>query len=96
MWPLPIRELFFVGSAAQKKMEALGLHTIGQLAACDLELLKAHLGRSCAVLIHQYANGVDETLLRNGTLSIKPMATVLPCPGTSLIVTMHARCCCPL
>lgn len=60
MWPLPIRELFFVGSAAQKKMEALGLHTIGQLAACDLELLKAHLGRSYAVLIHQYANGVDE------------------------------------
>lgn len=60
MWPLPIRELFFVGSAAQKKMEALGLHTIGQLAACDLELLKAHLGKSYAVLIHQYANGVDE------------------------------------
>ena len=60
MWPLPIRELFFVGSAAQKKMEALGLHTIGQLAACDLELLKAHLGKRYAVLIHQYANGVDE------------------------------------
>ena len=59
MWPLPIRELFFVGSAAQKKMEALGLHTIGQLAACDLELLKAHLGKRYAVLIHQYANGVD-------------------------------------
>ena len=59
MWPLPIRELFFVGSAAQKKMEALGLHTIGQLAACDLELLKAHLGKRYAVLIHHYANGVD-------------------------------------
>lgn len=59
MWPLPIRELFFVGEAAQKKMENLGLHTIGQLAACDLSLLKAHLGEKYAVLIHQYANGVD-------------------------------------
>lgn len=59
MWPLPIRELFFVGQAAQKKMEGLGLHTIGQLASCDLEILKAHLGSSYAVLIHQYANGID-------------------------------------
>lgn len=59
MWPLPIRELFFVGGAAQKKMENLGLHTIGQLASCDLALLKAHLGEKYAVLIHQYANGVD-------------------------------------
>lgn len=61
MWPLPIRELFFVGGAAQKKMENLGLHTIGQLAACDLDLLKAHLGEKYAVLIHQYANGIDDS-----------------------------------
>lgn len=59
MWPLPIRSLFFVGSSAQKKMEDLGLHTIGQLAACDLTLLKAHLGEKYAILIHQYANGID-------------------------------------
>ncbi|MCQ5146698.1 DNA polymerase Y family protein, partial [Enterocloster bolteae] len=36
MWPLPIRELFFVGGAAQRKTENLGLHTIGQLACCNL------------------------------------------------------------
>lgn len=59
MWPLPIRELFFVGGAAQKKMEALGLHTIGQLAACSPEVLKAHLGEKYAILIHQYASGID-------------------------------------
>jgi DNA polymerase-4 len=61
MWPLPIRDLFFVGGAAQKKMENLGLHTIGELAACDLALLKAHLGEKYAVLIHQYANGLDDS-----------------------------------
>lgn len=59
MWPLPIRELFFVGGAAQKKMETLGLHTIGQLADCNLDILKAHLGNKYAILIHQYANGID-------------------------------------
>ena len=40
LWPLPIRELFFVGGSAQKKMENLGIHTIGQLAACDPGVLK--------------------------------------------------------
>lgn len=59
MWPLPIRDLFFVGGAAQRKLENLGIFTIGQLAACNLALLKAHLGEKYALLIHQYANGID-------------------------------------
>lgn len=59
MWPLPIRELFFVGSAAQKKLEGFGLHTIGQLAACHPQVLRSYLGGKYADLIHQYANGID-------------------------------------
>lgn len=95
MWPLPIRELFFVGSAAQKKMEALGLHTIGQLAACDLELLKAHLGKRYAVLIHQYANGVDVDPVEERDPINKAYGNSVTCPGIFLIMTMHARSCCP-
>lgn len=59
MWPLPLRDLFFVGGAAERKMRALGLHTIGDLAQCDLSILKSHLGEKYALLIHQYANGID-------------------------------------
>lgn len=59
LWPLPVRELFFVGGAAQRRMEALGIHTIGQLAASDPKLLKPHLGEKYSSLIHQYANGID-------------------------------------
>ncbi len=59
MWPLPIGDLFFVGGSARKKLQNLGIHTIGQLASCDLNLLKIHLGEKYAVLIHQYANGID-------------------------------------
>ncbi len=59
LWPLPIRDLFFVGGSAQKKLEHLGIHTIGQLASCEPQVLKAHLGDKYAVLIHQYANGID-------------------------------------
>ncbi len=60
MWPLPIRDLFYVGQSSQKKLENLGIHTIGQLAHYDLNLLKSHLGEKYATMIHQYANGIDE------------------------------------
>lgn len=41
-------------------MQRIGLHTIGDVAACDLGILKAHLGNKYGTLIHQYANGIDE------------------------------------
>ena len=60
LWPLPVRDLFFVGGAAQKKMNALGIHTICDLAHCDLQVLRAHLGVKYADQIHHYANGMDD------------------------------------
>lgn len=60
MWPLPLRELFFVGSSAADKMRRIGLHTIGDVAMCDAEILKSHLGSKYGTLIHRYANGIDE------------------------------------
>ena len=59
MWPLPLRELFFVGRSAQKKMENIGLHTIGDIAVCDPAILRTHLGDKYSRQIHQYANGID-------------------------------------
>lgn len=59
MWPLSIRELYFVGSSAQKKLESIGIHTIGQLAKSECSLLKPLLGEKYAILIHGYANGID-------------------------------------
>ncbi|SET60378.1 DNA polymerase Y family protein [Lacrimispora sphenoides] len=59
MWPLPIRELFFVGHSAQKKLEGIGIHTIGELAACSVGHLKPLLGEKYALLIHDYALGID-------------------------------------
>lgn len=59
LWPLPIRELFFVGKSAQIKLKGLGIHTIGQLAACDVALLKPVLGEKYAISVHDYACGRD-------------------------------------
>lgn len=58
MWGLPVQELFMVGRATAKKLAALGVHTIGELANMPPEILRAHLKKHGEV-IWQYANGVD-------------------------------------
>lgn len=56
MWPLPVGDLFYVGHATKKKLYALGILTIGQLANADLFILKAHLKKH-GELIWNFANG---------------------------------------
>lgn len=60
LWPLSVGELFYVGPATRKKLEGLGIHTIGQLAAAPEHSLKAHF-KSHGSLIRQYANGLDSS-----------------------------------
>ncbi len=58
MWPLPVRDLLYVGSASEQKLKSLGIRTIGELAAAPPEILKLHL-KSHGLLLHRYANGFD-------------------------------------
>ncbi|MDF2907450.1 MAG: dinB [Herbinix sp.] len=62
MWPLPVGELFFVGKSTAKKLNTLGIYTIGELAKTDVEILKAHLKKHGEV-IHSYANGIDASVI---------------------------------
>ena len=43
MWPLPVRDLFFVGKSSEKVLHRIGIKTIGDLAHSDVKLLKSHL-----------------------------------------------------
>ena len=56
MWPLPVRELFLVGSATDQKLKGLGIYTIGDLAKADVSILKKRLGKHGETIWH-YANG---------------------------------------
>ena len=56
MWPLPVRDLFLVGSATERKLKGLGIYTIGDLAKADLAVLKKRLGKHGETIWH-YANG---------------------------------------
>ena len=56
MWPLPVRDLFLVGSATEKKLKDLGIYTVGDLAQTELSALKKRLGKHGETIWH-YANG---------------------------------------
>ena len=62
MWHLPVRELFLVGSATERKLNHLGIETIGELACTDVRILKAHLKKHGEV-IWAFANGRDAGLV---------------------------------
>lgn len=56
MWPLPVRDLFLVGSATEAKLNKLGIYTIGQLASTDMMILRKKLGKHGETIWH-FANG---------------------------------------
>ncbi len=60
MWGLPVRELFSVGHASEKKLAALGVHTIGQLAETPDSVLYGCL-KSHGLQIKRFANGLDDS-----------------------------------
>nr|WP_300304267.1 DNA polymerase IV [uncultured Anaerostipes sp.] len=59
MWPLPVKDLFLVGKATQKKLSLLGIRTIGELAQMDLKMLQAHVGNKHGQTLYNYARGID-------------------------------------
>ncbi len=58
MWPLPVRELFGVGSRLEKRLRDLNIHTIGELARYPLPVLRKRFGLLGHVL-YLSANGID-------------------------------------
>lgn len=62
LWPLPVRDLFFVGSASERKLKALGICTIGELAMADVKVLRTVLKKHGEV-IWNFANGRDTSLV---------------------------------
>ena len=55
-WPLPVRDLFLVGAATERKLKMLGIYTIGDLAEADVNILKKRLGKHGETIWH-FANG---------------------------------------
>lgn len=70
MWPLPVSDLFFCGRATTKKLLALGIRTIGDLAHTDPYLLRSHLKKH-GELLHSFANGRDVSFVQDSPVPNK-------------------------
>lgn len=60
MWPLPVSSLFMAGHASVAILKKLEIHTIGDLARMDPEILTLHL-KSHGRMLWEYANGLDNS-----------------------------------
>ncbi|MFO6420117.1 DNA polymerase IV [Hylemonella sp. W303a] len=60
IWPLPCRKINGIGPKTDEKLQALGIVTIGELAARSRSELVERFGRSYGAWLHEAAWGRDE------------------------------------
>lgn len=71
MWPLPVRDLLFLGKASAQKLEKLYIKTIGDLAHADINTLKATVGNKAGEQMHNFANGIDDSPVDDSPREVK-------------------------
>ena len=64
VWPLPVKELLYVGRATHNKLKRRGISSIGDLANANPESLKFWLGKM-GIVLWQFANGLDTSPVSN-------------------------------
>lgn len=70
MWPLPVEDLFMVGSRTKVKLNGRGIFTIGDLAKLDRDYIYSWLKKP-GLLIWDYANGIENSSVKGGSAPIK-------------------------
>jgi DNA polymerase IV len=60
VWPLPLRRINGIGPKAAAKLQALGLRSVGELAACEKPWLVQHFGRAYGRWLYDAARGIDD------------------------------------
>lgn len=58
LWPLPVIDMHGIGESTAKKLESIGIKSIGDLANANPNLLKEKLGKNGVRLLNR-ANGID-------------------------------------
>lgn len=60
IWPLPARRINGIGPKAAARLSALGVETVGDLAAMPRERLLQVFGRNYGEWLHRSAHGIDD------------------------------------
>ena len=78
VWPLPVGDLLYVGSATRQKLMRIGISTIGALAQTSEASLHRMLGKMGCTL-HSFANGYDDSPVEDG-VPIKSIGNSMTTP----------------
>ncbi|MEA4853409.1 MAG: DNA polymerase IV [Christensenella sp.] len=81
IWNLPAGDLLYVGKSTQKKLERRGINTIGDIARCDMGVLRRMLGKWGEILWNN-ANGynADEVASSDEAREIKSIGNSTTTP----------------
>lgn len=70
MWILPVSDLYMVGKSSLPRLRNLGIHTIGDLARMNPDILEAHF-KSFGKLIWENANGIGSDVVESEETAAK-------------------------
>ena len=74
VWPLAASELIYVGRATEKKLAGYGVHTVGELAAIQPDILQGWFGIN-GLKLWAYANGADKSRVMHKDF-VSPMKSI--------------------
>ena len=80
-WKLPVSDLLYVGPATTRKLATYNIHTIGDLANADPNILHYKLGKN-GIMLWNFANGTD-------CAQVMPQEYVAILEGTNVVNAFH-------
>ncbi len=60
LWPLPVKEMYGIGSKTAEKLNRMGIRTVGELARSNTDLIMKTFGKG-GHEIYLHANGIDNS-----------------------------------
>lgn len=68
VWNLPCSDMLMIGKATTRKLNSIGIYTIGDVANADETFMKNILGKN-GLMLRSYARGEDQSLVRHADLA---------------------------
>ena len=91
VWASPVRELLYVGPATERKLNARGIRTIGELAAAPDSYLKRRFGKIGFVL-RTFARGEDTTPVKPYDPTVRDVSRIVKSYGNGLTAPHPITC----
>lgn len=82
-WSAPVEDLLYVGRATQRKLNAFGIMTIGELAAAPDGYLQNRLGK-IGFMLRRFARGEDDTPVKSYDPEAKDVDRAIKSYGNGL------------